>query len=302
MSKMPKFGLALHLYHKRYSGAHYQGFFVREIPTSLITMKCPDITYRSSLEGMEAKFAALEKQLNQLQSVVAAQQYATSPLYRACASSEIPKESELDTELLVRREKPIESPCFIGPTNSLYSLDVGKSSLRTMGVQPETEQVVEEPPSVINKARTSSHSQPRSETLLYDTLLCMGKDEALRLVSVYAEELDPIYPFLDLAKVFNHLELLLDRLKVPLSVSRARPDPKIPGFDIRDSEILMLVLASALIIEGLGQSEVAEYMVDAVEISRNRRAKTRPADLKEVLILTIMVRSDSYLPNVSVDC
>lgn len=77
---------------------------------------------------------------------------------------------------------------------------------------------------------------------------------------------------------------------MPPTMLGARTDLEAPGFDNRDSDILMMVLASALIIEGLGQSTVADHIVDTVEATRSRKAKTTPADMKEAIILTMLVR------------
>ena len=62
-------------------------------------------------------------------------------------------------------------------------------------------------------------------------------------------------------------------------------------FDNRDSDILMMVLASALTLEGLGQSTLADKLVDAVEASRSRRSRSMQVNIKEILIMTVMVCS-----------
>ena len=61
--------------------------------------------------------------------------------------------------------------------------------------------------------------------------------------------------------------------------------------DNRDSDILMMVLASALTLEGLGQSTLADKLVDAVEASRSRRSRSMQVNIKEILIMTVMVCS-----------
>jgi hypothetical protein len=58
--------------------------------------------------------------------------------------------------------------------------------------------------------------------------------------------------------------------------------------DNRDSDILMMVLASALTIEGLGQSTLADKLVDAVEALRSRRSRAMQVNIKVILIMTMM--------------
>lgn len=157
-----------------------------------------------------------------------------------------------------------------------------------MGVQADNEHVATEPESVSNTPLLSPKPQRRQISLLEQTLAEMGSEEAHRLVGVYSEELFPIYPFHDLSQSTSHLRLLQSGLR-GASVFGLSPSIDQSLFENLDSDILMMVLASALTIEGLGQSVLADKLVDAVEVSRSRRSRALHVDIKEILIITIMV-------------
>jgi hypothetical protein len=77
-------------------------------------------------------------------------------------------------------------PRFQGPTSAAYSFDVANSSLQTMGIHPPTEVIMDEP--AVTKESTppgslSPHAHPSK-----DPLWLISKEEAIRLVRVYEEE------------------------------------------------------------------------------------------------------------------
>jgi hypothetical protein len=161
-----------------------------------------------------------------------------------------------------------------------------------MGLQADNDPISTEPESVLNTPHLSPKLQARQISLLEQTLTELGNDEALRLIGIYSEELFPIYPFLDISQTISHLHLLQSKIRLREgSVFGPPSDIDHSLFDNRDSDILMMVLASALTIEGLGQSTLADELVDAVEASRSRRSRAMQVNIKEILVMTMMVCS-----------
>lgn len=199
---------------------------------------------------------------------------------------------ELDIPFSRRRVKQNRKPAFFGPTSSVYGFDVGKLSLESMGLQADNDPTSTELESVVNTPHLSPKLQARQISLLEQTLTRLGNDEALRLIGVYSEELFPIYPFLDISQTTIHLEMLQSKIRLRGgSVFGPPSDIAHSLFDNRDSDILMMVLASALTIEGLGQSTLADKLVDAVEASRSKRSRAMQVNFKEILIVTMTVCS-----------
>jgi hypothetical protein len=149
-----------------------------------------------------------------------------------------------------------------------------------------------EPESAVNTPHLSPKLQARQISLLEQTLTQLGNDEALRLIGIYSEELFPKDPFLDSSQTTSHLKLLQSKIRLRGgSVFGLPSDIGHSLFDNRDSDILVMVLASALTIEGLGQSTLADKLVDPVEASRSRRSRAMQVNIKEILIMTMMVCS-----------
>jgi hypothetical protein len=244
---------------------------------------------RAKFEAIEAKLAALQKQVNQIQAGVNSnrtQNYEDVAIHE----SNLTRSHGLDVPFSRRRAKQNQKPEFFGPTNSVYGFDVGKSSLKSMGLQADNEPIATEPESVLNTPHLSPKLQARQISLLEQTLAELGNDEALRLIGIYSEELFPIYPFLDISQTTSHLQLLQSKIR-GASMFGPPSDIHYSLFDDRDSDILMMVLASALTVEGLGQSTLADKLVDTVEASRSRRSRSMQVNIKEILIMTVMVCS-----------
>jgi hypothetical protein len=186
------------------------------------------------------------------------------------------------------RAKRHQKPQFEGPTSAAYSFSVGKSSLQSMGVQNDTEHSSKEPESIVNSPRPSPRLQQRALQPVLDPLLQIGLDETLRLLSVYEDELDGIYPFLDVPKMLEFVQSFYNQFQY-LSTSRQHPDKSKPALDPRDADILRIALAQVLTIEGLGSSILAEQMVESVDAAIIKRLRTMRADIKDVKIMVLQV-------------
>jgi len=74
-----------------------------------------------------------------------------------------------------------------------------------MGVQPDSGHAPDELNSIINPPRHSPTPRRREISLLHDILSCIGNEEALRLISIYSDELSPIYSYLDVSQAISHI-------------------------------------------------------------------------------------------------
>jgi hypothetical protein len=68
-------------------------------------------------------------------------------------------------------------------------------------------------------------------------------------------------------------------------------------FFARDIEVLKILLATALLAESHGRSERAALLADSVEDRFATRLKVPEVDMKELLILTLLV-FPSFLPDI----
>ncbi|KAI4108033.1 MAG: hypothetical protein L6R37_001315 [Teloschistes peruensis] len=123
-----------------------------------------------------------------------------------------------------------------------------------------------------------------------DPIWSIAKDEAIRLCRVYDEEIGMMYPMLDIEliveranKLFNSTENVTgtgssDRTKLSAD--------KIHGSEI---DILKMILATTLTLEGDGQSELGSALFDTVRVAWENKLG-EPIDIQGLRLLVIMAQ------------
>ncbi|KAL5048601.1 hypothetical protein BDW71DRAFT_15218 [Aspergillus fruticulosus] len=176
------------------------------------------------------------------------------------------------------------SPDYVGPTSAEF------------GIIPRQKPAAEGDESDVEESDSTSAPSPAAvsdvEAMSNDPLGSLGKEEALRLVTVYENNVGVMYPCIDLDSVRGYVH---DYYK---DGNRLGPTP--PGitdqdwFFARDVEVLKILLATALLAESHGRSERAALLADSVEDRFATRLKIPEVDMKELLILTLLSIFHSY--------
>jgi len=188
-------------------------------------------------------------------------------------------------------------PQFQGPTSSTFSLDVAKSSLQTMGItEPEISE--EAGASDIDPALNTNvqHQAPMAAMVTQpqkDPLWQLSKDDAIRLCKIYDEEMGIMYPMLDMEKTLNHADMLFSFVESARRTSLINLD--MPGADRlqgNDIDILKMVLATALIVEGCGESPLGRDLYESCREAIECRLSV-PVEIKGLILLVIVVRATS---------
>ncbi|KAI9839870.1 MAG: hypothetical protein M1819_000062 [Sarea resinae] len=179
-------------------------------------------------------------------------------------------------------------PRFQGPTSSAFSFDVAKTSLQTMGITGAEEGVDE---GVATQDGTPSGSPPVSAVLAHpskDPLWVIPKEEAIRLCRVYEEEMGLMYPVLDIEKLVRHASLLYTFIEAAARTGLAQLSlPGADGLHDDDTNLLKVVVATALVTEGGGQSELGAKLYESVR----EPAETTlwgSVDMKGLSLLTVI--------------
>jgi len=192
-----------------------------------------------------------------------------------------------------------QSPSYVGPTSAEFGLDqrahrpfhdeFGGHEANSTCMKSEDDDgdnncpVAQSPPGSATPEKRSSRG----------SLQDLGLEEALRLVQVYEDTVGIMYPCVDLASVrtyaveFYHSQNSIFPRPPILSSSISDRD----WFHARDIQILKILLATALLVETHGQSERAAELADSVEDLFASRLKVAQVDMKECMILTLLVRS-----------
>lgn len=187
-------------------------------------------------------------------------------------------------------------PRFHGPTSNAFNLGVAKANLQSIGItatDDNTEEgVFTQDATPLDSPRLAPLAPPPSQhtakPVLHttkDPMWAINKDEAIRLCHVWHEEMGLMYPVLDIEATIRHATLLYTFME---AAHRTRlVEVSFPGADsISDDQtiILKLVLATALILEGSGKSELGTAMFQSI----------RP-NVEAVLLASVNVRGIKML-------
>jgi hypothetical protein len=94
-----------------------------------------------------------------------------------------------------------------------------------------------------------------------DPIWTIRREEAMRLCKVYEEEIGIMYPVVDIAKVTSQANLLYIFIEAATRTGFAqRGFPGSDGLHDENSIIFKLILATTLVVEGGGQSELGQRL------------------------------------------
>lgn len=122
-----------------------------------------------------------------------------------------------------------------------------------------------------------------------DPLWKISKDEAIRLCRVYEEEMGLMYPLINMEKLLSQVDSLFKFTEAAarsglMNPFKAGPD-KLENSDIL---ILKMVLASSLVVEGDGQSDLAKELYESCREGFEARM-LGPVEINGLILLTLVV-------------
>ena len=242
---------------------------------------------------MNAHIQSLQQQVNDLYAHLNALRNGQSPfpMHPSLAHADPPTSYRNNISPSQSRES---QPQFQGPTSAAFSLDVAKSSLQTMGItQPE-----------VHDESGSGDIDPTLDALMQhqapvaamvsaqhkDPLWQLSKDDAIRLCKIYDEEMGMMYPMLDIEKIINQADKLFGFVESAARTGLMNRDmagaDKLEGCDVN---ILKMVLASALMAEGAGQSPLGRDIYESCREAFESKM-TGPVETKGLILLVVVVR------------
>jgi len=166
---------------------------------------------------------------------------------------------------------------YKGPTSVAFNLGVAKTSLESMGIAgPGEEDVSGNGEADTGTAEGSPHRSPtwkvpRGQALQQmhadkDPIWSIPQEEAIRLCRVYEDEMGLMYPVLNIGKVVDYATKLYRFMEAAHRSGLMQQG--MPGSDAIDDEetnILKLVIATALTTEAGGRSELGQRLFEYVQ-------------------------------------
>ncbi|KAM3418737.1 hypothetical protein BST61_g4711 [Cercospora zeina] len=166
---------------------------------------------------------------------------------------------------------------YKGPTSVAFNLGVAKTSLESMGIAGQGEEDVSgsgEAGSGTAEGTPQRSPAPKSSQICQtihadkDPIWSIPQEEAVRLCRVYEDEMGLMYPVLDIDKIVNYAAKLYQFMEAARRAGLMQQG--LPGADAIDDEetnILKLVLATALTTEAGGRSELGQRLFEYVQPS-----------------------------------
>lgn len=182
-------------------------------------------------------------------------------------------------------------PRFQGPTSSAFNFDVANSSLQTMGITevdvPDERELNPEENSLVSPSRNQSAvasmvALPPPE----DPIWKIPKDEAIRLCRVYEEEIGITCPMFDIETFISQASRLSAfPARAGLSIRSMPGSDNVTSDDIN---ILKLIYANTLTVEGCGLSGLGAMLFDSVRNSSQNQL-WEPVEPKGLVLLVLVV-------------
>ena len=185
-------------------------------------------------------------------------------------------------------------PRFQGPTSAAFSFDVARSSLQNMGIAaPEIqEDGVFNDDGMVPRGSPRQLQAPIASMTVHpnkDPLWKIGKDEAIRLCRVYEEEMGIMYPIIDMERIITHAKKLFTFTEAAARTGLMNPTMSGPDrIANNDVNILKMVLAIALIVEGEGQSDLGRMLYDSCREAFEGQL-SGPVEIKGLILLVLVV-------------
>jgi hypothetical protein len=174
-----------------------------------------------------------------------------------------------------------KQPQFVGPTRSAFSIAIGEEALTQRGI-PEFD------PPPLSGVQSPVGSPKQGPTTL-DAAFWQrcGTDEIVRLIKVFQEEVESVYPCTDTDYLAGAASDIVTWGRAPEDADPSTLTP-LETLTFKDFQIAKVAIATAIVIEAHGKTENSTMMVDSVE--RNVSRILKPAsDLKDLQLLTILV-------------
>ncbi|KAJ5665641.1 uncharacterized protein N7477_008089 [Penicillium maclennaniae] len=268
------------------------GIFTRQI-CSRYAPNCCNNNFKDSDEfrSMSSQLATLQDQVNSLSNSFRDLQ-AQKSTYES-PPFEIPRDGSQSVFTPVPSgisKTRARHPRFHGPTSSAFNFDVAKSSLQSMGIAEDGIPDELTTAHVTPAGSPPSHLVPLIPTIhpTKDPIWSIQREEALRLCKVYEEEIGIMYPIVDISTVTSQANLLYTFMEAATRTGFAqRAFPGADGLSDDNSVLLKLILATTLVVEGGGQSDLGQRLFLTVKPVIESKL-WEPHDIKNIQLFTIV--------------
>ncbi|OLN98075.1 putative transcriptional regulatory protein C530.05-like protein 12 [Colletotrichum chlorophyti] len=237
----------------------------------------PSSEIRDEIAMLRQQVASLADSVCKLTSDNPRQAMTSSP------ASQQPVLLHENTSVQVRQEP--KQPQFVGPTRSAFSLKVAETSLTRMGISAH-DSVTNGTSESLAPTRYPSPDQSESSqwTPGADVLLTISLREFVRLLEVFQEEVENVYPFLDTQELVSkapHIRAYIEESS-SCTVTRGVSPSTV---DVKDVILAKVAVAISMVVEAHGKNPASSRLVEPLKQLVYQLSIDADVDLKLVQIM-----------------
>lgn len=186
-------------------------------------------------------------------------------------------------------------PLFVGHTRSQYSLDVAKTSLVEKGLSSDAAMQSSIIPSAMPSPRAQSPelavdgAQTSNSDGTGDPLLSFSGIEIARLIGVFQEEVEAIYPFVNGGQLADRLGETLGKLKDAAHETTSGAGARLDQSTLGDIRVLKTIVAVAVVIEAHGRNDLSKRLIDSSGQNVARITESPSVDMRDLQSLAVLV-------------
>lgn len=178
-------------------------------------------------------------------------------------------------------------PQFVGHTRPAFSFDVARNSLKDMGLTNDTTSFSGAATPEPDLRDTNAQDCIASDIALWN----LGETEIVRLICVFDDEVNPVYPFVDIPKLIEQAKSQFGDPQHPhrppfrMGVSTAvEQQPR------TETMVLRMVVAVGKVIESLGVNDLSKQLVTSVEMEFYGMSMSSDVKYAELSVMALLVR------------
>ncbi|KAI0440826.1 fungal-specific transcription factor domain-containing protein [Xylaria telfairii] len=243
--------------------------------------------------SLRAQVNSLGLQLKELKDKLDLLASTSSP---PCSASNIsqPREPHYSATMSSCQHEP-QQALFIGHTQSAFSLDAAKTSLSLMGIPPDTNDPTSGSQSLSPSPRESTLERsptinlpPNPLSLIQDPLLSIALPEARRLVNVFHEEIEALYPFISSDELVTVVDTKMKEFAGRMGIIGSDPRLMLDMSEDKDINILKIAVAVAVVIEAKGKNPLSSKLIDSTDKKAAQVTRSSDVDLRDLQWLILM--------------
>ncbi|KAG8411021.1 hypothetical protein J3459_022531 [Metarhizium acridum] len=170
-------------------------------------------------------------------------------------------------------------PQFVGPTRPSYGLVIAERSLTRMGIPAS--------PSPSPSGAPSPAEPEQAEATDAEFWAECSPEEMARLLAVFEEEVESVYPFINILELAARSEQILRVIRDPSLLDEAPRDVHEPPLTVTDVRLAKLAVATGIAIEAHGKNDLCAAIAESVVAMAARISRTE-VDLKGVQLLIML--------------